>query len=429
MTDYRDFLIQNCAHRKLGVVVSLLLLGFYVARLDGLYDSLKNIDYNGFLFTELIINYAGGFVRRGLLGSGIHLVSRGLGVHPACIVIPFVVAMYGAVVSFFFVMFKKRKLCWWLLLSPLLLGNLESVMRKDFLMVASFILMIWLIRPGMSSVFKRFVALILASATLLCHEAFLFWGIPVYFMLIVSDRKHIVQSFIAIIVVLCTAWFAFTFKGEMDVACAIVDSWNPLMNNELDYERNNSIGALGWDAAETMIMHLRINFYFGNGSYMKAVYRAMTFLLVYYMVVNFLFVFKLKGSSLDESDRINLGAVVLLQGICLLPLFTVLSCDYIRVYQYITLSTMAVFLIVDKNVLKHAFPQFYLKAIAKFNRLYMRCLSPTKGLLLLMLFIVNESDVGFNAVGALANSIAGFYIGIIYTVLRGSICIPHLMNG
>ncbi|MDE5967526.1 MAG: hypothetical protein K2G64_00340, partial [Muribaculaceae bacterium] len=59
-------------HKKLSLVISLLLIASFIVKLvKATIANLQADLLNSFGYSELLINYEGGFVRRGLLGEGI----------------------------------------------------------------------------------------------------------------------------------------------------------------------------------------------------------------------------------------------------------------------------------------------------------------------------------------------------------------------
>ena len=85
--------------------------------------------------TEWLINFSGGFVRRGLPGEVIHWLATRSGVQANHLVILLSLAAYLAVLRFFFVR-ARGHFPLYLLLSPVLLGSAayqDFIVRKDAL--------------------------------------------------------------------------------------------------------------------------------------------------------------------------------------------------------------------------------------------------------------------------------------------------------
>lgn len=115
-----SFLKQTSDNRMNIAISCCLIIAFLVklywrtAMYLGLVNPLKTYEY-----TEFLINYQGGFVRRGLLGEGIYQIYK---VYPFPLHLVLTIVCYAVfiyVLVFFLYKFYKRGYSWWLVLSPL----------------------------------------------------------------------------------------------------------------------------------------------------------------------------------------------------------------------------------------------------------------------------------------------------------------------
>lgn len=145
------------------------------------------------------------------------------------------------------------------------------------------------------------------------------------------------------------------------------------------------------------------------------IYWPMFYLVVYYFVTYFFSVFKPKRAAFGEAERTQLSSLFLIVSVCLLPLFTVLSCDYGRLYQYATLTSFAAFFILHDSVKQQIIPQAVQSRVAKFNGFLARLVHPSKGLLVILLLIIGVSPCYLNIYASIFQSpIGALWDGLYY---------------
>lgn len=428
-------------HLAFGV---FLILPMVINLYRGFRFSVMPDMYNSFYYTEFMINYEGGFVRRGLLGQLLYRLCDATGWSPEYIIIPLALAACGFVLWFFFRRFHERHYCWWLLCSPLFCGHLIDVIRKDFILYAILIGICLLLASGRSDMLKRCVAMALMCLGLLLHEAFLFWGFPLYALLLFSDKSsRRINDALMIVAVLFTFGLMCLYKGDKTIACSIVESWNTIIaGSPMVYvdgisvaeEGNNSIQAIGWDSVETFIRHFRFNFKGvsddGSSNWSPLFIRMAFMAAAYYFATNFLFVFRRKDSDLNEDDRTNLSSIFLITLVCLLPMFTILSIDYGRLYQYLFVVSFISLVIVPRQRFTLMIPKRIRAMAVRINSGMNRFLPPSKGLMIILLLFLAESPWMYNLDNAVRESIYGTYaysighlLGHISEVLKTVCCL------
>ena len=152
----------------------------------------------GFRVGDWLVNYEGGFVRRGLLGTPIISAATALATRPEWVVL----ALQAALYALFFVLLlalvrERRPSIWFLafLLSPAaLLFPLydEAVIgRKDVLFFAAFALYAWWM-PRPASRWASAAAFVLGAAVTLAHEMFFFFT-PYFFAMRIFERERSVR--------------------------------------------------------------------------------------------------------------------------------------------------------------------------------------------------------------------------------------------
>ncbi len=134
---------KSFIYKMIGLV---LILSFLCRFKSIIVNFISPTNLQGWGFTEFLINFEGGFVRRGLLGEILLWITTHTGIHPHIIITAICLLSFGFVLSFFLCAFKKRGYCWWIVFSPLLCGFLVYFIRKDYLLYCVLIGMLWLMR-------------------------------------------------------------------------------------------------------------------------------------------------------------------------------------------------------------------------------------------------------------------------------------------
>lgn len=243
------------------VSVSSQIIYYGSAASDSLMEKIlelglaPEISLNSWAMSEWLISYDGGFVRRGISGQLIKLISTHFVIPPPTIVIFISIVSYLILIYTIISKVSPRMPCY-LLLSSLFLGlpiYSNFFFRKDISQLL--LLTLALISIKMGRWFGSVCAAnCLAIIAILNHEAFTFWGLPLiilsssiyHFEKLLSIRA--IGSFFPTVVI---SGLCFLNKGNVDIASAITNGWNTLLNSKypeyccLD---NNpaSIGAISW---------------------------------------------------------------------------------------------------------------------------------------------------------------------------------------
>ncbi len=344
--------------------------------------------YGKYSITEFLINYQGGFVRRGLLGEGLYQLRRHFDfeIVPTLMIASLII--YLAITVWFIWKFRKEGYNWWVAMSPLFLNMPTFVVRKDFLMYGLFIFALYCLSREYPDLRRRIGACLIICVALLLHEPIFFWGVPIYVLLLCSYHKDkIVNYTLAGIPIIVTAIIVMA-KGSPETVHAINSSWNTVLTDvQLSDHWDNSIGALGWKLDWTLKFHWAMNK--GEFSIGRFFTPAILF-AAYYMYSNILFVFPNRLTSEKEIRDKKLAISLLYAGtsITLIPLFTVLSCDLPRIYQYGSVAAFAAFLIIPTERILAMYPIWIKKMISRFNGWLERLMPPGKGWMLFLLYFL-----------------------------------------
>ena len=158
---------------------------FYVGLLivSVIYNSIYTFQF--FDFSDLFINYQGGFIRRGLLGEIFyHFYLKGI--NPVYLAYIISLLSYVVIVVYMIRNFRKHGYALEFLPISFLLGGIGifglAFFRRDFIIMCIFLLIVKLWK---SLPFRWWVLCgnILAILAVLCHEPFAFWAFPLLLLI------------------------------------------------------------------------------------------------------------------------------------------------------------------------------------------------------------------------------------------------------
>lgn len=384
------------------MILSLLVKLAYFALNDIINLNLQNWGYS-----EFLISFGGGFVRRGVIGEFLMWITSTTGILPQYIIIPICLLAYFFVLYFFLIKFNSKGYNWWILLSPILCGFTFYIIRKDYLLYCILISMLYLVRESQPKLWKCIFAVVLGIFALFIHEAFIFWGIPIFILILLTQKEKIKTNFLMCGVLLFIFGLLCVFKGDINIANSINSSWNNILpNNPLSFTKHNSIGALSWSTIDAIKHHVPLNI---GSSYtcFGLIYWPLCYCVVYYFISFFFIAFQPKNASFDKIAQSQLSYLFLTISICLLPMFTILSCDYGRIFQYTAISSFAAFFILDNSVKERIIPKSVQSKIFGLNSYLSNIFVPTKGLLVTLMLVIGISPFYFNIYAGMIQSPIG----------------------
>jgi len=267
LTRSRSFVQRWLTRRSLLSALFFLILLF-------LYAAPFSRPLAGWPLGELLINYQGGFVRRGLLGELIFHASSTLDLSPIGLLRAlFVVLSILNILIFVSLSSVERRLLKRLplLFAPALLlfpvYDFAAYGRKDMITIAllgvhAIIAQQTLLhRFSLRTYRTLFLSVIIPFliANILTHDVQIFF-IPFHFIITwqvyreyeEKAQRYILPSYLAVVGI---SLLPIIFSGTKDVAIAVCNSWHELINNfeycRTDSERfgdliNSGIKALGW---------------------------------------------------------------------------------------------------------------------------------------------------------------------------------------
>jgi hypothetical protein len=385
---------------KRNFILSLVYVLFLIDVALQFYTQTQDINLKeGWNITEWLINYRGGFVRRGLPGEIILRLYNYFGLSPYSLIMCICAAAYVAVVAFFIYSFRKKGYSLFLLPFVFFLGNPvinNFWVRKDLLLVLSFIAIIYFLQK------KGPLFLALSNSlfviALLMHEAIGFFCFPVMFLLLINNRengKALINSIGISILKLSPSIITFICvlynKGTWNTATMIWNSWK---NVPFPYSTNNvsvlpaAIDSLTWSLHRGLSLFKFDLTDFYEGIYAPVVW-ALIIVAIYFILsnANRLNVSILQYRAKNNFNKSNISAVLIFQFITVIPLF-ILGCDFGRWIFFWIASSFAIYLLVPEEKLQVLFPASLLKFSLKFNRLLERGLPASRGFIYLLILLL-----------------------------------------
>jgi hypothetical protein len=412
-------------------ILNTLFIIFFIGLI---FNFIKGIlfpyTYSSWQISEFMINYQGGFVRRGLLGEVLYYFAKNYNIDIILTIKALCAILYILVCLFFVYAFRKKSYPLYILplgffCGALIMGDNPVHyywIRKDCLMIFSLILTLLICFKTNAPLFVKILVInALSIFAILNHEIFVFFSFPVFFFILFSyfkkkgDYLAFVYSTICLLPIILTTVIVTLAHGNADTAQIIWDSWAQFLPEKETLPIGDSISALGWDSIGTFITHFEFNFLsVGQYSIWAVVAWCFIFPIVYYISVNVLFVFRKNPEDFTEKHRIILSSIFLFQLLCLSPVFCILSCDFSRIFFYLLASTFAVFLIVPFYTLEKVFPKIINKSAMIINKQMDKILFPTKTNVAFLMIIIfcTSNNLDFNNGGSLLEN------SLIVTVLK-----------
>lgn len=359
---------------------------------------------DSWLITEWLINYHGGFVRRGLPGEIILWLYNHYSISPYHIIIFLSVFFYVAVVLFFIYSLRKKKYPLYFMPFVFFMGNPlfnNFLIRKDLMLVALFIAVIYFLLQ------KRVLSIILANLililALLCHEAVAFFSFPIMLLLLADKRTNsaaLIKSAGLALLKLSPSFVVFLIvllnHGSEAMASAVWASWKsvpfpyPTATNSV---LPSAIGSLTF-SLKTSTGYLAQTF---TDSY-DGVYAPLLWILVivaiYHLFINLnkITTHIIGGVKYHDFHNQNLSNTLLFQFITVIPLF-IIGCDFGRWIFYWTTSSLAIYLLVPEENLSSLYPSFFMKFTSGINRFCCSVLPSSAVFLYVLMFLIGFSGL------------------------------------
>ena len=296
----RQFCINKLSLKNIQIYHFFLLLIVFGIPLN-LY---KNRFYdNSWTVGEWLINYAGGFVRRGLPGEIIRIISDKFLISPIYLVwFLSLLSLFSLIILLLY--FCKNYFDKSFLLSQLIILapiSGDYLVRKDTLLVSIYGLSLLTFKALFNKKIKRITSILiinfLSILAILSHESYGIWGFPSLIIIFYIFEKlkntsstksllialfSLLPSFISFI--LC--WIA---KGNEEQSLMIHQSWQniegylPSTKALFDAEPSGAIAAIGWGMSQvyskTLLSQFNLFIFWHPGMWLLTIFIAMRIFL------------------------------------------------------------------------------------------------------------------------------------------------------
>lgn len=385
-------------------------------------------------YDDFLYNYANGFIRRGLSGEILIFTTRYLHFHPVLTIVLAIFISFLAVGWLLYKGCRARRISPVILLvsftmgSVLILGFVET--RRDYIELLLFAVALLAYGRLSRKVWIVLANLLMVTAILL-HEATFFFTVPVLVLVENVRTRNLLKSILCFSPSIVAFLACCYFKGTADYLAPIVaraEDW--LLDGYTgDKSKSHLLSFIGADPRATMQAHLEYNFTgISESKYTgitlpNALTAGIYIVYVAYMTVALVQAFTRR--KIAAAELRGLVGMIVVQFICLIPMFTVLSCDMGRVISYWTLSALMVWLFLPVKTVCAAVPAFLRGVSEKLMRFCVRFRIPLPWLTVLVLcfgipkYAVHSVDViGWSSLlFHLYASVKTFYIPLAAGVL------------
>ena len=390
-----------------------LLSTYYVFFIVCLLAKLVSINHEYFYsfdMSEWLINYQGGFIRRGLKGEMLLSLYKNFGIKPYTVVSLLCNTSFLVLAFILFKKFINKGYSIFVLPFVFFLSNVVinyGLMKIDSILLLVFISIVYLLNNKPK--FYLIGVNILFILTFLLHEAFIFFSFPVVFLLISyeinknKDRSKI-KSYLSAFMWLLPSFIVFLalfiFKGDKTNAIAIWESLRdvPFYKDSFrDYsEPLLAIESVGYTMKESWDVYTgQFVRSFGYGIYGPLMI-CIIIVAIYFILSNInRFNNKILGQKpKDLMNKPIVSAVLLFQFCTTIPLYA-LGCDTSRWIYYWVISSFILLLFLPDKVLGSVFPNIVYTVTNKINSLLLRLLGNSKSLIILMTIMIGYPLVGW----------------------------------
>lgn len=391
---------------------------------------------------EYLVNYQGGFVRRGLAGElllilyqwtecNIGNIIRGLSVL-------FIIAL---ALSLWKLMRNKG-------LSPILafvpVSGISLYLfhfnyagcRKDPLLLLFVIAAYWCVKQLWQT--KKLYYLLFLNVCLgigvMLHEAFVFFSFPIVLFSLTAmwktEGKSTFFSLIRTLLCLFPAIVVFlvciTHSGEVNLPNIIWKSWQDYFQK---YDRiaahtdvkdtlSVSIKSLAWTLDYAIKYHIKVNFLSYSWGLPSWLYWMFFPIAYYHLMMNpNVILLGMQKRNSQYFNRLLMSNVIITSFICLIPMFTILSCDFSRTFVFLSISSIAAYCIIPHEILKNCWINVFDSFSRKADCIEMH-LEKHKTYNKAFICLIAIPACGFGLTDAILSSVIGTPIGLFLELIE-----------
>lgn len=325
----------------------LTICFFAIICFIALYSFVYIPDYETFQISDWMINYEGGFVRRGLIGQLLLWAN-----HIHSFNIRYAILIIEAIfyILFFYLLFNIFKKYRWSLLGamfPIACSTTSmAVYRRDFMMLClcyfSYKFFFKYLKENKK--ITLIISLMIMSISIIIYEPIFFVLVPILILQYWNKKKNLVKLFIVFFIPVLCMVLSCIFSGTKDQVNIIWQSWLPYIAQYVDIQKENiglAIKFLGLQNTDVFEMHFKSNL--SDNPIMAITTLIIVISLVFYLCTHIPTVNTYNKTIQENINKYELGRILLFQLFIQLPMFTILSCDYGRTIPYSLYTTFFTF--------------------------------------------------------------------------------------
>ena len=340
----------NKKWNKITCFYVLMFTPYIVTILSHIFMDNVRLEAGTWQVSEILINYQGGFVRRGLIGEAIYHLQQNFGIN--ALLIAYIFSIISALVFFYLIIRDtiKRKFSILFLPTTMLLSSLfvsGHWVRKDFFILLLFYFIVLLLKRQWK--IKYLLINMLLIIGILTHEVIFFISLPIIFITVCNETSVVSGKGPVTNLIINTLWcslyilpsiitllFVTLFKGDVECATQIWESWQSV--GVLSGEMKGAIAAIGWTPEKAIAVGTEVWTTIKCGVY----YPFMWAFLAFVAFVIFVWMYRLKPTILGycakkDFDISESSYIIVFQFLAMLPLLLVFA-DTSRAFFYVIMS-------------------------------------------------------------------------------------------
>ena len=358
---FKYFFSKLFSLRNIFLFINFLLLFSVFFRLIYNWQYFGHEDYG---ITEWLINYQGGFIRRGLPGEILFTIWNKFGLKANILAI-LLSAFFYIFLLIYLIIKTKDKFPIELIISSVLMGMpifSQWFVRKDILGIIFLIICLKIFDLKLNKFYSFVTINLVGILALLSHEAFFFYALMQliffnYSQKVQKKKYKFYINFTSSVIFFLPSIMIFIFilykTGNPEVGRIINDSWRNLwILIEPNHCCVDQVSATFKSLELSLKNEINHNPAYWRHSYLNGLVWILIIFLCYYFLISFKYI-----------KDANFSNILLFQFLCIFPLFVV-GVDWGRWIFYWTTSSV-IFYLFDFN-LKRVFFFSYLNKISKY---------------------------------------------------------------
>lgn len=346
-------------------------LFFIVLCATALFSLIHVSSYESFQISDWLINYQGGFIRRGLVGEILFQIEKVSPYNVRHAILAIDLIFYFL---FFLLIFKIFIRHGWSLLGamfPIVCCTTSMCSyRRDFMMLCiSYLIFMYFFKYiKNNNKTALFISVMLMSLGIIVYEPVFFTIIPILalnYWHTCSNRSVFKTAAVFALPLACMLLSCLN-NGTEKQSDIIWQSWLPYITPfgyDADGIKGLAVDFLGLTNAEVFKLHLESNF--GSNPLKPIMTLLVVFTLAFFLSTHIPNVCNSNKTTSPNKNKSELGAILTFQLLAHLPLYTLLSCDYGRTIPMSIYSSFIIFHFSKENDVKTYVTGIIDKAVGK----------------------------------------------------------------